>query len=365
MKKNQQKHHRLATLEQRRDFDDIIDVRTPAEFADDHLPGAINAPVLSNEERVLIGTIYKQESVFKANRLGAALVAQNIANHLQGQFADRPREWKPLIYCWRGGKRSASMTEWFNLIGWKARQLEGGYKTWRRHVLAELAQLPTELKFIVLTGPTGSGKTRLLHSLNKAGAQTLDLEALARHRGSLLGAYPNEPQPSQRAFESELYTVIEGLDSNQPIFVEAESRRIGQRDLPASLMQSMHAGRCVKVEVTMAERIGFLLEDYASLFANPDDFKLKLSYLKQLHGKQRIADWQQLIDSDHRAELFGALVEQHYDPAYKRSSHSHYEGLGNALPFAYNPMNDHDTRQAQALLNALQLDHTAVQGATR
>lgn len=117
-----------APLEQLADFDEIVDVRTPLEYAEDHIPGALNAPVLSNEERVIIGTMYNQVSPFEATRLGAAMVARNIAQHLETTFAERPRNWRPLVYCWRGGKRSASMTIMLNMIGWRARQLEGGYK---------------------------------------------------------------------------------------------------------------------------------------------------------------------------------------------------------------------------------------------
>ena len=186
--------HLLAGLDRLDDFDEIIDVRSPLEFADDHIPGAVNAPVFSNDERARVGTLYRQ-SPFDATRLGAALAARNIAAHLDTTFADRPQGWRPLIYCWRGGKRSGSMTVMFNMIGWRARQLDGGYKTYRRATLDLLDTLPPTLRLIVLTGPTGSGKTRLLDALAQAGAQTLDLEALAAHRGSLLGAWPGMAQP--------------------------------------------------------------------------------------------------------------------------------------------------------------------------
>jgi tRNA 2-selenouridine synthase len=189
----------IVTLDRAGEFDEIIDVRTPLEFAEDHIPGALNAPVLSNEERVIVGTMYRQVSPYEATRVGAAMVARNIARHLDTTFADRPRNWRPLIYCWRGGKRSGSMTAWFNLIGWQARQLDGGYKAYRRSVCATLDTLPAQFRYITLVGHTGCGKTRLLNALRAEGAQTLDLEALARHRGSLLGALPGVPQPTQKA----------------------------------------------------------------------------------------------------------------------------------------------------------------------
>jgi len=334
-------------------FDEIIDVRTPAEFQDDHIPGAINAPVLSNEERVLIGTMYAQESPFKATRLGAALVARHIAEYLETCFADRPQNWRPLIYCWRGGKRSGSMTTWFNLIGWRARQLDGGYKVWRRHVIDTLETRPAGLQFIVLTGPTGSGKTRLLQALGRAGAQILDLEGLACHRGSLLGGLPDRPQPSQRGFESALLGAIEALDPARPVFVEAESRRIGQLSLPDRLLATMHAGRCVRVQATLSQRIAFLLQDYAHLFQAPGEFKAALDRLIGLHSRQTIQDWHALIDADRRAELFEALVRDHYDPAYRRSSHGHYAGLDQAPAFDYDPTDPDGRDQAGELLARL------------
>src|SRR6201996_560077 len=140
----------LAPLDELARFDEIVDVRTPLEFAEDHLPGAINAPVLSNEERVIVGTMYKQVSPFEATRVGAAMVARNIAWHLDNTFAGRPRNWRPLIYCWRGGKRSGSMTTWLNLIGWQARQLDGGYKSYRGSVVEALGTLPRQFRYVVL-----------------------------------------------------------------------------------------------------------------------------------------------------------------------------------------------------------------------
>ncbi|CAM5189294.1 tRNA 2-selenouridine synthase OS=Castellaniella defragrans OX=75697 GN=HNR28_000791 PE=4 SV=1 [Castellaniella defragrans] len=334
-------------------FDEIIDVRSPAEYADDHIPGAISAPVLDNEERALIGTIYAQESPFKATRLGAALVARHIADYLETLFADRPKTWRPLIYCWRGGKRSGAMTSWLNQIGWRARQLDGGYKAWRRHVIDGLAVWPEGLDCIILTGPTGSGKTRLLQSLAQVGAQTLDLEGLACHRGSLLGDLPDHPQPSQRGFETVLHQAIQALDPSRPVFVEAESRRIGRLSLPDALLAAMRAGRCVHVQAGLRERITFLLQDYRHLFDAADDFKRKLEQLVGLHSRQTISEWQALIDADRRADLFQDLVVRHYNPAYKRSSHTNYEGLAHAKAFEYDPTAEDGGAQARALIAQL------------
>lgn len=338
------------------EFDEVVDVRTPAEFADDHLPGATSAPVFTNAERARIGTIYKQESTFTATRLGAAIVARHIAEHLETTFADRPRTWRPLIYCWRGGKRSGAMTTWFNLIGWKARQLDGGYKAWRRHVMDRLDALPTAMQFIVLAGPTGCGKTRLLQALDAVGAQTLDLEGIACHRGSILGAMPGCPQPSQRHFETCLYAAINQFDPARPVFVEAESRNIGRCSLPGGLFEAMHDGRCVRVQAHMPQRIEFLLQDYRHLFAAAGDFKQTLQRLIGLHSRETVGHWQALIDADRRAEVFQQLVEQHYDPAYNHSSHRHYPQLAGAPVFEFEPAADDSEEQARHLIEQLSLE---------
>lgn len=344
--------HQLATLAERDNFDEIIDVRTPLEYADDHIPGAINAPVLSNEERVVVGTLYKQNP-FEATRYGAALVAQNIAHHLQTTFADRPRSWRPMIYCWRGGKRSGSMTAWFNLIGWKARQLDGGYKTYRTGVLTQLQERPAQFQYYVLGGLTGSGKTRLLQALGQVGAQIIDLEGLAKHRGSLLGDLPGEAQPSQKSFESGLLSVMKRLDPAQPVFVEAESKLIGRLRLPDALMRAMSAAPCIHIEASIEDRVAFLCDDYAALFDTPDFFKSRLEKLTPLMGKQTIVDWFAMIDAGKKTELFRALIERHYDPAYRNSSHGLYPNMPKALPFAFNPNANALKDEASRLLSRL------------
>jgi tRNA 2-selenouridine synthase len=341
----------LASLAELGDFDDVIDARTPAEFAEDHIPGALNAPVLSNEERAAVGTMYARVSPFAATRYGAALVARNIAGHLETLFADRPLNWKPLIYCWRGGKRSAAMTHWFRLIGWKARQLEGGYKTYRRHVLERLAVVPERFRFQVLAGLTGSGKTRLLRALAKCGAQALDLEDLARHRGSLLGSLPGEAQPGQKSFETHLLQALEGLDPARRVFVEAESRKIGQLQLPEALMRMMRDAECIRVEAATEDRVAFLCEDYAALFIAPDEFKRLLACLVDQHGRQVVGHWHALIDAGAKAELFRELIERHYDPAYRRSSHGLFHGLPRARSFVFRPNADDLTVEARRLLD--------------
>jgi tRNA 2-selenouridine synthase len=343
----------LTSLDHLADFDEIVDVRTPLEFAEDHIPGALNAPVLSNEERVTVGTMYKQVSPFEATRVGAALVARNLARHLETTFADRPRNWRPLVYCWRGGKRSGSVTTLFNMIGWQARQLDGGYKTYRRATLDTLEHLPAAFRYVVLTGPTGSGKTRLLHALAEAGAQILDLEKLALHRGSLLGGLPGEAQPSQKLFDTVLVTALSALDRSRPVFIEAESRRIGSVSLPAVLLETFHRGACVEVETSREDRATFLLHDYAHLFDHPDTFKAQLSKLIGLHSRERVSGWNRLIDEGRGAELAHELIDLHYDPAYARSSGQHFTELQHARRMLFRPNDPDGVEQARALLALL------------
>src|SRR5947207_12566106 len=230
------------------DFDAIIDARTPSEFAEDHVPGAISAPVLYDVQRAEVGTLYKQVSPFEAKKLGGALVAKNGARHVERLFGKNDKNWRPLIYCWRGGKRSGAMAHILREIGWDAETLEGGYRAYRRWVVDALATVPAEIDFIVVHGPTGSGKSRFLSALSRAGAQVLDLEALAARRGSVLGGLPGEPQPSQKWFESQLLAALENFDRTHPVFVEGESKKIGELQVPEALMARMRASRCITLE---------------------------------------------------------------------------------------------------------------------
>lgn len=324
----------VANVTQAGEFDEIIDVRSPAEFAEDHMPGAVNCPVLSNEERARVGTLYKQESPFAAKKLGAALVARHIAEHIENRFLDKPREWKPLVYCWRGGKRSGAMTHVLRQIGWHACALDGGYKAYRRHVVTELAELPRRYSFRVVTGATGSGKSRLLEALAAQGAQVLDLEALAAHKGSVLGGLPNEAQPSQKMFESRLLAVLQRLTFDAPVFVEAESRKIGQLQVPDALLETMRASPCLSIEASDAARVRFLIGDYDYFLADPASLKEKLDCLRELQSGETLAHWQALVEARDWPGLVGELLEKHYDPLYKRSQGRNYARFADAPRYA-------------------------------
>jgi len=308
----------------------LLDARSPSEFAEDHLPGAINVPVLDDEERARVGTIYKQQSAFDAKRAGAPLVSRNIARHIETLFAAMPRTWKPLVYCWRGGGRSASLAHVLRQVGWDAVRLEGGYKAFRRQVVADLEELPGRVNFRVVCGATGSGKSRLLEALASAGAQVLDLEIMAAHRGSLLGELPDSPQPSQKSFETAIWTALSGFDPSRPVFVESESKKVGNLRVPDALIERMRGSECIRLEAGERERVALLREDYAHFESRPDALAEKLECLAPLHGNERIAQWKSLLEAGNWDGLVRDLLESHYDPAYRKSLTRNYRGAQNA-----------------------------------
>ena len=308
-----------VTVDEMPSFEDRIDVRSPAEYAADHLPGAINLPVLDDVERALVGTTYVRVSAFDARKMGAALVARNIARIVEQYVRDKPREWSPLVYCWRGGQRSRALVHVLGEIGFRAMQLEGGYRAYRRHVVAMLAQWPRQFGYHVICGLTGSGKSRLIEAIAAEGGQALDLERLARHRGSLLGDIPDAPQPTQRAFESALFDAFTGFDASRPIFVESESQRIGKLQLPEGLLDSMRASACIRLEAAQSLRVAMLEADYAHLARNGALLRAQLAPLAKLHGKAVVARWIAIGASGRASELAADLLETHYDPSYERA----------------------------------------------
>lgn len=312
------------TLAQLAGFDDIIDVRSPGEFAEDHIPGAINLPVLDDEERARVGTIYKQVSAFEAKKVGGALVYRNIAHHLEYAFADKPKNWRPLVYCWRGGSRSGSMVHLLNKVGWHALQLDGGYKAYRRAVLDALETLPARYQYRTVCGLTGTGKSRLLNALEELGAQVLDLERLAAHRGSVLGSLPDIPQPPQKLFDSHLWAELQKFDPARPVYVEAESKKIGNIRVPDALISAMWAGRCVHLESPLPLRLALIKEEYAHFTSDPAKFNAKLAHLAGIHGAKRVEQWQNQANSGDWDSVFTDLMEQHYDPSYTKALLKHY-----------------------------------------
>lgn len=306
-------------------FDEIIDARSPAEFALDHIPGAVNRPVLDDEERIVVGTLYKQQGAFEARRVGGAMVAANLARHLQNHMADKPIKWRPLVYCWRGGLRSGSMVTWLRLVGWDAQQLAGGYKSFRHDVIERIDTLSPRLDLRVLCGATGSAKTRVLQALGARGEQVLDLEDLARHKGSLLGNLPGIPQPSQKAFETRIATVLGTLDLSRPLYVEGESARIGRLSVPIPLVARMREAACIEIAATPAARLDYLLRDYAYLGDDRAGLADKMGVLKELQGKETVVRWQQWAHEADLPKLFAELMALHYDPHYENSQARHFK----------------------------------------
>ena len=300
-------------------FDAIIDARSEAEFALDHLPGALNWPSLNDAERVLVGTEYKQISAFDARKRGAVLVARNIAAHVERELAHQPRDWQPLVYCWRGGQRSGALAMVLDQIGFKVQILDGGYREFRRAVREQLETLPAGLHLVAVCGRTGSGKSRLLQALGRAGAQVLDLEHLACHRGSVLGPLPGLLQPSQKAFETAVWHAMRVFDPTRPVFAESESRTIGRLRVPETLLLHLRGSACVQLQMPLAARVAFLLHDYPHFVHDVESFCERLGALREVCGAETVESWQAQARGDQLAAVVQALLTQHYDPIYMRS----------------------------------------------
>ena len=316
------------------EFDAILDARSEAEYAEDHLPGALNWPSLDNEQRKLIGTIYKQVSPFEAQKRGAALVAANIARHIEREVIAKPRQWQPLAYCWRGGKRSGSLAHVLGQIGFRVSVIEGGYKAFRSAVLADIPARVARLDLRVVCGPTGSGKTRLLQALDQAGAQVLDLEALASHRSSVLGMIPGQPQPTQKRFDTLVWDRLRRFDPARPVFVESESRKVGNVAVPDALIERMRASRCLKLDLADDQRVALLLEDYDFFVREPALFCERLDALIELRGKAVVKDWQEQVAAGRIESVVRELLLKHYDPGYAASIRRNFSGYADAPTIA-------------------------------
>ena len=329
-----------VTVAQLPEFDEIIDVRSEGEFAEDHIPGAVSCPVLDNSERARVGTIYKQRSSFEAKKIGAALVSANIARHLQELFLDRPRNWRPLVYCWRGGSRSDAFAHVLSQVGWRVGRLDGGYRAYRRAVVADLERLPRAFRLRVVCGLTGTGKSRLLRAIRDAGGQVLDLEALAAHRGSVLGNLPDAPQPTQKMFESVVWKALAGFDRKRPVYVEAESRKIGVLRVPEALIEAMWMSECIILEAPAAARVQLLKHEYAHFLDQTEALVKRLEYLLPLHGHAIIGKWKELALARRWDKLIVDLLVRHYDPAYTRATGKHYAALPHAMRLALGSVDD-------------------------
>jgi tRNA 2-selenouridine synthase len=313
------------------EFDAVIDARSESEHAEDRLPGAVNWPTLSDEERRLVGTEYVQVSPFLARKRGAVLAARNIAAHIERELADTPRHWQPLVYCWRGGQRSGSLALVLSQIGFRVHIIEGGYQACRRAVMAELETLPQRFDYRVLCGVTGSGKSRLLQALARAGAQVLDLEHLANHRGSVLGLVPGSPQPSQKAFDTRVWDALRGFDASRPVWIEAESKKVGALRVPQALVAAMREAPCVRVEMGIEARVALLMADYDFFVRDVPAFCERLDALRALRGNEQINAWQAAAREGAIEGVVRELLLRHYDPIYRQSTARNFAGFANAV----------------------------------
>ena len=314
--------HRISAIEalgQLAEFSTVIDARSESEYAEDRLPGAVNWPSLHDDERKTVGTSYKQISQFDAKKMGAALVSKNISAHLFREVLDKPRGWQPLVYCWRGGKRSGALALVLDQIGFKVTLVDGGYKAFRAALVADLPQAAARLTYRVVCGPTGSGKTRLLQALAAQSAQVLDLEALANHRSSVLGLIPGVAQPSQKAYDSRIWAALRGFDPARPVYIESESKKVGNVAVPDGLINAMRASPCLRVDLPEAERVALLLEDYDFFVRDIAFFCERLDALTEARGKATVEDWQSRARSGDVASVVLELLVKHYDPGYLQS----------------------------------------------
>jgi len=307
------------------EFDAVIDARSEAEFQEDHLPGALNWPTLNNAERHAIGTLYKQVNPFEAKKRGAALAARNIAGHIERELLSTAKEWRPLTYCWRGGKRSGSLSLILDQIGFRVTLLEGGYKAFRAAVVQDIARRVVALDWRVICGTTGSGKTRLLQALAQAGAQVIDLEALANHRSSVLGAIPGLPQPSQKRFDTLIWDALRQLDPARPVFIESESKKVGNVAVPTALIEAMRRSPCLNLVLPDPERVALLLEDYAFFVQDSAHFCDRLQVLTEFRGKAVVQAWQDSVRAGRIAQVVQELLTLHYDPVYLQSMRRNFK----------------------------------------
>lgn len=309
------------------EFDTIVDARSESEYAEDRMPGAVNWPTLNDEQRRIVGTEYVQVSPFLARKLGAAMAARNIAAHIEREVLDKPKDWKPLLYCWRGGKRSGSLALVLDQVGFRVQVLEGGYQAYRRAVMADLEVLPRRFQYRVICGTTGSGKSHLLQVLATQGAQVLDLEALANHRGSVLGLVPGSPQPSQKQFDSRLWEALRRFDPSRVVWIESESKKVGDLRVPQALVEPMRSSPCVVLELPLEARVALLMKDYDHFVTDTPAFCQRLDALRVLRGNEVINGWQEAARAGHTSEVVHDLLLVHYDPIYLQSMRRNFGGF--------------------------------------
>ena len=287
----------------------IVDVRSPGEFKKAHIPGAINIPLFDDEERAIVGTIYKQKSKEKAILKGLEIVGPKM-QYLAKKARKTAKNQQLLVHCWRGGMRSAHMAWLFQIVGLQCTLLEGGYKAYRQFIKQELTQ---KLKIIILSGSTGSGKTDILHHLQDLGEQILDLEGIAHHKGSAFGSIGEKPQYSTEQFENNLYQAFAKLDLSKRVWIEDESKSIGKNFIPDELFLQMRSAPVIKINLPKEERIKRLVKEYTNV-----DKDILIYHLHRIEKRLGPNETKKAIASVENGDMTYAvdLSLTYYDKAY-------------------------------------------------
>lgn len=316
----------------------FVDVRSPKEFEEDHIIGAINIPILDNDERAIIGTLYKKNGQETAVEKGLEFVTPKL-NEFYKQIKDLKEKYENvIIYCFRGGMRSSSFVDFINGCGLEVKKLEKGYKFYRNHVIQTNENLDKHFKFVVLHGHTGIGKTEMLLELQKRGISILDLEYYARNSGSVFGGiYYSEKAPTQKFFESQMFDYVENARKNNVkyLFMESESKKIGRCVLSANFWQMMIDGYHILVEASIEARVERCVKDY-TLKCHDNDELLRISVqkLKDTLGKSNIETLLKKTDEKDYYYIAKFLMENYYDMLYAHSQNKYeYEYTVNSDKF--------------------------------
>ncbi|BCJ86677.1 tRNA 2-selenouridine(34) synthase MnmH [Effusibacillus dendaii] len=301
----------------------LIDVRSEGEYQESHIPGAVNIPLLNNEERARVGTVYKQVGQGQAKELGLQIVSSKLPD-LVKQIQQAAVDTQPVVYCWRGGMRSKSVATVLDLLGIPALRLEGGYRAYRETVTERLAHFQLSARCVVIHGMTGTGKTELLKRLADDGEPVVDLEGMAGHKGSAFGSIGEHPR-NQRMFDSLLLDRLEELKGAPYLIIEAESKRIGRVNMPDFLVEAKEAGLHILLEAPLSVRVERTLDQYV---VDDPDFHEKVTHAlqsieKKLPPDDRKFAWQ-YIEEYRYDQLAEILLVKYYDPRYAHSMQQYH-----------------------------------------
>jgi tRNA 2-selenouridine synthase len=290
----------------------ILDVRSPKEFAAGHIPHAINLALFSDEERAVVGTMYKQQGKIDAITQGLGFVGVKMKNFAE-QALKIAHQGRLLVHCWRGGMRSEKMAWLFETVGIKCTVLKGGYKAYRQHLFDDFQQFNN---LIVVQGKTGSGKTHILHELQKLGEQIIDLEHLAHHKGSAFGGLGMPPQPPTEQFQNNIYHEMRHLDKTKRIWIESESLTIGKVYLPNSLWNKMNQSKTIEIDIPKELRIKRLVEEYGNFALK--DLSTSIHHLERRFGLEKTSLALDYLEEGKLSDVTSLLLD-YYDHTYLHS----------------------------------------------